>query len=113
MLKDLQTPFVGDLFWAIVEEISARRFLLVSGKDWWPEVRSLLRLESLAPATKPVIAAGRVRGITVAATYHPGAHLRDVTRNDFAAAVAHAVSSAEGRAVDVADGHRRATVGNG
>ena len=95
-LKRLQTPFVGELFWAIIEELSAHRIVLVSGKDWWPEVRVLLGLESLVPATKPVIAAGRVRGVTVAATYHPGAHLRGMTRDDFAAAVTRAVTDAEG-----------------
>lgn len=38
----VQTPLVGELFWAVMDEISAQRIVLVAGKDWWPEVRGLL-----------------------------------------------------------------------
>ena len=92
LLKDLQTPFVGDLFWAVVEELGVDRILLVSGKDWWPEVRSLLGLESLGGGAGVVIAAGRVHGVSLVATYHPGAHLRGVSREAFAAQVQAAVA---------------------
>jgi hypothetical protein len=94
LLKELQTPFVGELFWAVVDELGVDRILLVSGKDWWPEVRVLLGLESLPPARKPAIAAGRIRGVIVVATYHPGAHLLGTSRDDFAAAVRDAVVNA-------------------
>jgi hypothetical protein len=94
MLKDIQTPFVGDLFWAVAQELGVDRVLLVSGKDWWPEVRGLLGLAGLQAASLPVIASGRVRGVTVVATYHPGAHIRGLSRDRFAAAVAQAIGTA-------------------
>ncbi len=93
LLKDLQRPFVSQSFWAVVEELDADRVVLVSGKDWWPEVRTLLGLAGLVPAVKPLLATGRVNGVTVVATYHPGARMPGTSRDDFAAAVAEAVRS--------------------
>lgn len=95
LLKDLQRPHVGELFWAVVEELGVRRVVLVSGKDWWWEVRDLLGLHELRSSSKPIIAAGRIRGVTVVATYHPGARLPGTTRDDFASAVAQAVAGDE------------------
>lgn len=97
LLKDLQTPLVGELFWAVIAELEVRRVVLVSGKDWWPEVRSMLGLEGLRADVKPVIAAGRVHAVTVVATYHPGAHLLGTTRDAFARLVADAVAAADAR----------------
>jgi hypothetical protein len=93
LLKDLQRPFVGDLFWAVVDELDVDRIVLVSGKDWWPDVRGVLGLGNLMPGTKPVIAAGRVHSVSVVATYHPGAHLLGTSRDGFAAAAASAVEA--------------------
>lgn len=95
LLKDAQRPHVGELFWAVADELEAGRVVLVAGKDWWWEVRDLLGLRDLRSGSKPSIAAGRVRGVTVVATYHPGARLAGTTRDDFAAAVAQAVTAAE------------------
>lgn len=95
LLKELQRPHVGELFWAVLEELDARQVVLVAGKDWWPEVRELLDLRMLREGTKPIIAAGRSRGVTVVATYHPGARLAGTTRDDFAAAVLAAARDAE------------------
>lgn len=95
MLKDLQTPFVRELFWAVAEELGVDRVLLVSGKDWWPEVRSLIGLAGLQTSSLPVIGTGRVRDVTVVATYHPGAHIRGLSRDRFAAAVGQAMAAAE------------------
>jgi hypothetical protein len=94
-LKAVQRPHVGELFWAVADELKARRVVLVAGKDWWWEVRELLGLRDLQPGTKPIIAAGRVRGVTVVATYHPSARLPGTTRDDFASAVAGTVRSIE------------------
>lgn len=68
------------------------RLLLVAGKDWWWEVRDLLGLRDLRPGSLPVIASGQIRGVMVVATYHPGAHIRGLTRDAFAAAVASSVA---------------------
>jgi hypothetical protein len=51
----------------------------------------VLGLEALTPGTKPVIAAGRIHDVTVAATYHPGAHLLGTSRDAFAQVVASVV----------------------
>ena len=90
-LHAAQTPFVADLFWAVAEELEVTRMLLISGKDWWWNVRELLGLQSLAAAEKPVIATGIVNGISIVATYHPGAHMAGVSRDAFAAAAAAAM----------------------
>jgi hypothetical protein len=93
LLKDLQAPFVGDLFWAVVDELGVDRIVLVPGKDWWRDVSARLGLEGLdTKQTKPVIAAGRVRGISVVYSYHPGAHLRG-PRDLRAAAIAAALKA--------------------
>lgn len=47
-------------------------------------------------AIAPVIASGQVRGVMVVATYHPGAHIRGLTRDTFAAAVASSVAALGG-----------------
>lgn len=92
LLKEAQRPFVGDLFWAVVEELGVDRVLLVAGKDWWSEVRDLLGLRALHPGSLPIIASGKIRDVTVVATYHPGAHIRGLTRDAFAEAVVRAAS---------------------
>lgn len=97
-LHAVQSPFVADLFWAVAEELEVKRLLLVSGKDWWSNVRELLGLQALRAAEKPVIAAGTVRGISVVATYHPGAHMAGVSRDSFAAAAVEAMRSVSGGA---------------
>jgi hypothetical protein len=97
LLKDLQRPLVGKLFWEVVEELGVDRILLVAGKDWWWEVRDLLGLRGLRPGSKPVIASGEVRGVSVVATYHPGAHIRGLTRDAFAGAVAAAAEAPPAR----------------
>jgi hypothetical protein len=68
----------------------------VSGKDWWWNVRELLGLQALRAAEKPAIAAGTVRGFSVVATYHPGAHMAGVSRDSFAAAAVEAMRSVSG-----------------
>lgn len=91
LLKQLQAPFVSELFWSVVEELGVDRIALVAGKDWWPEVRDLLGLNTLSPAPRPLIARGRVRGVAIVATYHPGARLLGVSRDAFAKAAADAL----------------------
>lgn len=91
LLKELQRPFIAELFRAVVEELGARCVLLVAGKDWWPEVSALLGIADLPRSTKPVIAAGTSHGTTIVATFHPGAHMKGMTRDAFAAAVLSAV----------------------
>lgn len=92
-LHAAQTPYVADLFWAVAEELEVKCLLLVSGKDWWWNVRDLLDLAGLKPGSMPVIASGKARGITVVATYHPGAHIKGGTRVAFAQAAVDAVKS--------------------
>ena len=55
-----------------MDDIGARRIVLVAGKGWWPEVRGLLGLADLREGERPVLAAGRSRGRQVVATYQPG-----------------------------------------
>lgn len=91
LLRDLQAPFVGDLFWTVVEELGVDRIVLVPGKDRWWDVRSRLGLEGLdTRQARPVIAAGVVRGCRVVYSYHPGARIRG-PRSAFAAAVRDAL----------------------
>ena len=92
-LHAAQTPYVADLFWAVAEELGVDRLLLVSGKDWWWNVRELLGLQALSPGAMPVIASGTVRGVKVVATYHPGAHIKGGTRVGFAQAAVDAMRS--------------------
>jgi hypothetical protein len=95
LLKELQRPHVCRLFWAVLDELDADRVVLVSGKDWWPEVRELLGLRDLAQAGKPLIAAGRARDVSFVATYHPGARMKGTSRDAFASAVAAAFAALE------------------
>jgi hypothetical protein len=93
LLKELQAPFVGDLFWAVVQELGVDRVVVVAGKSWWWDVRARLGLDGLdTMQTKPVIAIGHVRGIKIVYSYHPGAHIKG-RRDAFAAAVGTALKS--------------------
>jgi hypothetical protein len=92
ILKELQAPLVADLFWAVVEDLRVDRVALVAGKGWWPELRDLLGLTMMTPAPRPLIARGRVRGVAIVATYHPGARMKGVTRDDLAQSAADALN---------------------
>lgn len=93
LLKELQSPFVGELFWAVVEELGVDRVVLVPGKDWWRDVGTRLGLGGLdTNQTKPVIAAGHVHDVSVVYTYHPGARVRG-PREPRAAAIAAAMKA--------------------
>lgn len=87
-LRAAQAEHVGGLFWEVVETLQARRIVIVAGADWWPDVRTRLGLEGLVPRSKPILAAGRTRDVALVATYHPGAHIKGLTRDDFAAQIA-------------------------
>jgi type I restriction enzyme R subunit len=52
-LKEAQAPHVGSLFWEAMEMLGARRVVIVAGKDWWPDVRERLGLESLDQRSLP------------------------------------------------------------
>ena len=93
VLKELQRPLVGELFWAVAEELAVTRVVLVSGVSAWPELKDVLGLGDLSPGSKPVLAGGRVRGVTVVATFNPGARL-GISRDSFARSVAAAVKAA-------------------
>jgi hypothetical protein len=90
-LKTVQTPFVGELFWAVMDEIDARRIVLVAGKDWWPEVRGLLDLGDLRATQRPVLAAGRSHDREVVVSYHPrGARQQGIRDEQLVASIAAA-----------------------
>jgi hypothetical protein len=98
-LRAAQADHVSGLFWEVVETLPARRVVIVAGADWWPDVRERLTLEHLAPRTRPILAAGRARDVAVVATYHPGAHIKGLTRGHFAAQIADEIRAIEGRSV--------------
>jgi hypothetical protein len=90
-LKEAQTPLVGELFWAVMDDIDARRIVLVAGKDWWPEVRGLLDLGDLRNGERPILAAGRSHGRQVVASYHPrGARQQRIRDEQLVMAIAGA-----------------------
>lgn len=90
-LKEAQTPLVGELFWAVMDDIDARRIVLVAGKDWWPEVRGLLDLGDLREGERPILAAGRSHGRQVVASYHPrGARQQRIRDEQLVTAIAGA-----------------------
>jgi hypothetical protein len=80
----------------VVDVLKARRIVIVAGADWWPDVRARLGFEHLERRSLPILAAGRVRDTTIVATYHPGAHIKGLTRDDFAAQIAAEIRSLEG-----------------
>jgi len=93
-LKAVQTPLVGELFWAVMDDIGARRIVLVAGKDWWPEVRELLGLGDLRHGERPVLAAGRSHGRQVVASYHPrGARQQGIRDEQLVEAIAAAFAN--------------------
>jgi hypothetical protein len=93
-LQAAQAEHVGGLFWEVVDLLQARRIVIVAGADWWPDVRVRLGLENLVRRSTPILAAGRARDVAVVATYHPGAHIKGLTRDDFAAQIAAELSAA-------------------
>jgi hypothetical protein len=95
-LRAAQADHVGGLFWEVVETLPARRVVIVAGADWWPDVRARLGLEHLERRSTPILAAGRTRDVTIVATYHPGAHIKGLTRDHFAAKIAAEVLAIEG-----------------
>lgn len=86
-LKDAQAAHVGSMFWEVVDSLDARRVVILAGMDWWPDVRARLGLETLETRPSPLIAAGQSRGVSIVATYHPGAHIKGLSRDAFAAAI--------------------------
>lgn len=95
-LRAAQADHVGELFWEVVDLLEARRIVIVAGADWWPDVRARLGLEHLGRRSTPILAAGRVADVNVVATYHPGAHIKGLTRDVFAAQIAAEIRSLEG-----------------
>jgi len=95
LLKAAQAEHVGGLFWDVVETLQAHRIVIVAGADWWPDVRQRLGLEHLQRRTTPILAAGRTRNVPVVATYQPGAHLKGLTRDDFAVRIAAEIRAIE------------------
>jgi hypothetical protein len=87
-LRAAQAEHVGGLFWEVVDLLQARRIVIVAGADWWPDVRARLGLEGLERRSTPILAAGWARDAAVVTTYHPGAHIKGLTRDDFAAQIA-------------------------
>jgi len=88
-LKAVQTPLVGELFWAVMDDIGARRIVLVAGKDWWPDVRGLLDLGDLRDGERPVLASGRSHGRQIVASYHPrGARQQGIRDGQLVEAIA-------------------------
>lgn len=96
-LRAAQAAHVGGMFWEVVETLGARRVVIVAGADWWPDVRARLGLEHLERRSSPILAAGRAAGVPVVATYHPGAHIKGLTRDDFAAQIATEIGALEAR----------------
>lgn len=94
-LRAAQADHVGGLFWDVVDGLGAKRVVIVAGAEWWPDVRERLGLGGLTPGSRPIIAAGRASDVTIVATYHPGAHIAGLTRDQFAADIAAAIQSAE------------------
>lgn len=94
-LRAAQADHVGGLFWEVVDTLGARRIVIVAGADWWPDVRARLGLEHLERRSSPILAAGRAADVPVVATYHPGAHIKGLTRDDFAAQIAAEISALE------------------
>ena len=97
-LRSAQAAQVGDLFWEVVGELRATRVIIVSGADWWPDVRERLSLGTLERRAMPILAAGRQLDATLVATYHPGAHIKGLTRDAFAARIAAEIKAVEDRA---------------
>ena len=95
-LRAAQADHVGGLFWDVVDMLLARRIVIVAGADWWPDVRVRLGLDGLATRTTPILAAGRARDVTIVATYHPGAHIKGLTRDRFAEQIASEIRAIEG-----------------
>lgn len=95
-LRAAQEEHVGGLFWDVVDMLATRRIVIVAGADWWPDVRERLGLQHLERRSTPILAAGRATDVTVVATYHPGAHIRGLTRDRFATEIAAEILRAEG-----------------
>jgi hypothetical protein len=92
-LRAAQAEHVGGLFGEVVDMLGAKRIVIVAGADWWPDVRARLGLEHLEHRSTPILAAGRTKDVAVVATYHPGAHIKGLTRDDFAAQIAAEIRS--------------------
>lgn len=95
-LRAAQAEHVGALFWDVVDTLQARRVVIVAGASSWPDVRQRLGLEHLERRSKPILAAGQAAAVTVVATYHPGAHIKGLTRDDFAAQIVAEIRAVEG-----------------
>jgi hypothetical protein len=54
-----------------------------------------IRLGDLPLGNVPVIAAGRIHGLTLVASYHPGAHIKGLTRDRFADLIVAAIREVE------------------
>lgn len=93
VLWNAQLPHVGQLFWEIVDFLDPTRIVILAGKDFWPHTSSVLGLADLEPLEMPLIAHGDRDGRRIVWTYHPGAHLRGVSRVSFAAAIAGALTT--------------------
>lgn len=96
-LLAMQKPHARELFWSVLDDLEAERVVLVSGKSWWWEVRSLLGLDALEQAARPILAAGRIDGRAIVASYHPrGARQVGIRDHELVAAIGKAMANVEG-----------------
>ena len=82
---------MGELFWEVVDWLEPTRIVILAGKGFWWHIAEPLGLDALTQRPRPLVAAGVLQGRSIVWTYHPGAHLKGVSRPSFAAAIADAV----------------------
>lgn len=90
-LWDAQHPYLGSLFWEVVDALDPTRVVILAGKDFWPHTASSLGLDDLPRLARPLIAGGVRDGRRIVWTYHPSARLKGVVRPAFARAIADAM----------------------
>lgn len=94
-LWDAQFPHLGELFWEVVDWLEPTRIVILAGKGFWWHTARPLGLDALARLPRPLVAAGVLQARAIVWTYHPGAHLKGVSRPSFAAAIADTVRAIE------------------
>jgi hypothetical protein len=95
-LWDAQFPHLGELFWEVVDWLEPTRIVILAGQDFWWQTARPLGLDALARLPRPLVAAGVLQARVIVWTY-PGARLKGVSRQSFAAAIADAVRAIEAR----------------
>jgi hypothetical protein len=95
-LRDAQDQHVGGLLSALLDDLDARRVVIISGPEYWRYAAQTPAFSSLACQAFPLLHGGRVDGRTILVGYHPTyARRKHVGAAEYATRITQAIVAIE------------------